>query len=144
MAFKLENIWFAIAFMVVGITVVLAFYNETTANYGIPSDNSSLSKINTKLNEIYSPSLDMKSKIQGGEVTSDDAVNNMMYGGYTAVRNNPFTVAAIGLNATNIMVNEASPMLGGINGIFVIAIGTIIVVSIAFAILYMLFRYRVF
>ena len=141
MAFKLENIWFAIILMTVGATVLFSFLGFMLSNYGVSGDTSKLGSISNYLKASYEPSLDMKSKLQGQDISGTDAVNQMVQGGYTAARNNPYTLATIGLNATGTII-ESSGL--GINPVFYWAFGILLTVSIGWGIIYLVMRYRVF
>lgn len=138
MAFKLENLWYAAVMIVVSLTVILAFYGNMLSNYSITGDTSKFGKVSTSLKGIYDPGLDMKSQIQGGTISSGDAVNNMVSGGYTAIRNNPFTVGSTALNVTGTIIQESEL---GINPIFYWAAALLLMTTIAFGIIYMVFRY---
>jgi hypothetical protein len=141
MAFKLENLWFAAIIMIVCVTVVTSFYGFMLSNYNVVGDQTKLGKITDSLKGIYDPSLDIKSKIQGQDITGTDAVNQMVQGGYTAARNNPFAVATIGLNATQTIIKESDL---GVNPIFYWAFGIILATAIGWAVIYLIMRYRVY
>ena len=141
MAFKLENVWYAPLMMIVALTVVLSFLGWSLSSYGVQGDTTKLGSISTSLSSIYGTELSMKEQIQGNLITSGDAVNNMVSGAYTAARNNPFTAATIALNATQMMIQETNL---GINPIFYWAFGIVLTVSIVWALIYLVMRYRVY
>jgi hypothetical protein len=140
MAFKLENLWISIGILVVIMTVGSRIFEEGLSRYNVVGDESAFGKVSTELRNVYDADLNMKDKITGGTVTDDDAVNQMTKGGYTAIRNNPFTITSTAINTTMVIAKES----GMVDPIWNWVLGFILISLVVLSIIYLIFRFRVF
>lgn len=92
-----------------GLVFVLGvgFYGEMLSNYDVDVDTSStFGKISYNAKQIYDYESSMRNDIQGGAVTDTNAVDDMVEGGYSAIKNNPFGALGIAANATETLMME--------------------------------------
>lgn len=140
MAFKLENLWISIGILVVVMTIGSRFIAEGLSKYDVNGDDSAFGRVSNELKYVYDTDINMKDKITGGTVTDDDAVNQMTKGGYTAIRNNPFTITSTAINTTMVIARES----GMVDSIWLWVSGFILISLVALSIIYLIFRFRVF
>lgn len=109
MAFKIENLFFALFAFVLVMGFGYTIYSENLIQYDVSGDASKLGAISNELKQSYSNEvLDMKGKLVGEATSSTDAVDNMVKAGYTASRNNPFKVGERVLNITDSILKEST------------------------------------
>lgn len=136
---KLENIFIgAVLFGLVFITG-LQIYGEGLSRYDVEADtDSTFGKMSYNLKAIYDYQDDVKEKIQGGKVTDAQAVDEMVKGGYTGIRNNPFTAIEVATNATMTLAQETGYVSPELVGFFM----TVFSLLVVFAIIQLIFRFR--
>lgn len=141
MAFKIENVFFAVFILILVMTFGVDFIGKTMSTYNVVGDTSKMGVVSNTLKNAYDPELDMKNKIQGDIVSADNSVNDMVKAGYTTVRNNPFTMTSMALNATGTIVMESGLID---NSVFFFVLSSMLVVAVIFAIIYLIMRFRVY
>ncbi len=139
---KLEM--FIIGFAAFGLVFLLGVgvLSEGLNFYNVEMDtDSSFGKVSSNVKELYGYSLDTKDKIEGGTVSDEDAVNEMIAGGYKGIRTSPFRSLAMATNITQTMVTE-TPMAGMISPFIIQFILLVLTVLVIFTIIYLIFRFR--
>ena len=135
---KLESFFIGAALFSLVFTLGLSVYAENLSNYGVSADDSKFGKVTIQLKSVYDETDDMVDRLQGEAVTDQDAVDEMVRGGYTSIRSNPFTVASIATNATMQIAKES----GFIHGAVIKWLTTVLVILVVFAIIAIVFRFR--
>lgn len=77
-------------------------------------------------------SSDMRSKIQGGDVSSSNAVDDMVAGGYESIRNNPFYASDMFSKNATIFVKETHIVSSPVLTFLLFCLGVIVVTSILY------------
>lgn len=140
MAFKLENIWYAVIIMSVISGLMTTFLGFMLVNYGVSGDTSKLGALSNNIVASYTTSADMQSKFQNGPVSSTDATNQMIQGGYTSIRSNPYTMATYVLNTTTTIAQDSGL---GIDKIFSAALTAMLFAAIGWGLVYLVMRFVV-
>lgn len=114
-------------------------YGELLSNYDAEIDTSdTFGQMSFNVKELNEYSDNMRENIQGGAVTEGDAVDDMVEGGYSAIKDNPYGAVGIAANATETLMQE-SPFVPAEIKIFLLATLSILV---TFAIIALIFRFE--
>jgi hypothetical protein len=117
----------------------LNLYGEGLSKYNKDIDTSStFGKMSYNLQGVYDFQQDSKDKLQGGIVTDESAVDEMVKGGYTGIRANPFFAMSVAANATQTLAQETGYVSPEILG-WAMAVLSILIV---FSIMALVFRFR--
>lgn len=136
---KLEMMFIGVLIFGVIFAVGLNIYSEALSSYNVEDNtDSTFGKMKTNLRAVYEYQDDMKGKIQGDDVTSDDAVDDMVKGGYSSVRVMPFQTISTAANATMILGSE----LGFVDPLWMGFFLTILSILVITAIIALIFRFR--
>lgn len=136
--------YYFIGFAAFGLVFLLGvdILGEGLVIYDVEMDtDSSFGKISSNVKEIYGYSIDTKDKIEGGTVSDEDAVNEMISGGYKGIRTSPFRLLAMSTNITQTMVTKTD-MKGMVSPLIVDFIILVLTVLVIFTIIYLIFRFR--
>lgn len=96
----------AILFSLV-IVLGTGIYGQMLSNYNVSVDTSNtFGKLSYTAKDLYQYDSNMRSNIQGGAVTDANAVDEMLEGGYSAVKTNPFGALGVAANSTEILLKE--------------------------------------
>lgn len=112
------------------------FIGANMAVYNVTMDNSSFSDVNIYVQEVYNDTEEMRSLVEGSEVTSDDAWNDILARALAAVKSIPGLVG-IPFKMLN-AVTDAFHIPPVFKDLFVI----IFLVLIVFALIYMHYRFQ--
>ena len=106
---KLEMMFIgALAFGLVFI-VFLGIYAESLDEYGVEVDTSTtFGKMSSNIQQLQTIQGNMKDEREGGAVTDENAVDDMIAGGYKAIRTNPFKAVTIAANASMTLAQETN------------------------------------
>lgn len=111
----------------------LNFYSDILNNYGFSESYADeFQLIEDKNEDIYSASIDMKTKTQDSAVSDEDAEDEMYRGMQAGIRSKPYTPA----NLMSDMVQVYGRQIGLVPKPVLWTLGTIITVLTVFAILY--------
>lgn len=104
---KLEMMFIgALAFGLVFV-VFLGIYAEGLDEYNVEVDTSTtFGKMGYNIQQLQSIQGNMRGEIEGGAVTDENAVDDMIAGGYKAIRTNPFKAVTIATNASMTLAQE--------------------------------------
>jgi len=139
---KLEMFIIAISLFGLVFLLGLGIYGEGLNIYNVDVDtSSSFGRISSNIQQLYGYSLDTKDKLTGGQVSDTDAVNEIIAGGYTGIRTNPFKSLAIATNVTQTLVTETT-MSGMISPYIIQFIILTLTILVIFAIMYFIFRFQ--
>jgi len=117
----------------------LNLYGEGLSNYDKDIDTSSTwGKMSYNLKGVYDFQNDAKDKLQGGVVTDESAVDEMVKGGYTGIRANPFFAMSVAANATQTLAQETGYISPEVLS-WGMAVFSILVI---FSIIALVFRFR--
>lgn len=135
---KLEMIFVAVTLFAVVFIAGLNIYTEGATTYSVDtSADGVLGRVTENSNRIYELQDNMKDDLQGGTVTDEDAVDEMIKGGYTSIRNNPFSVLTAGFNATITILEEIPYVEDVWVGTFLIVMTALLI----FGIIALVFRF---
>lgn len=104
---KLEMLF--IGALLFGLVFIAGFnlYAENLSTYSIDVDtNTTFGKLANEGKLLYDYNKDIQDKIAGQTVTDATAVDSMVSGGYTAIKNNPFNALAYASNTTQTLMLE--------------------------------------
>lgn len=140
---KLEN--FIIGTVMFGVVFVVlygtgGFYSEFLTKYDVEIDNNdAFGKVaeSIKTSDIMTVSDDINDKISGGTVSDEDALDEMVAGGYKSIKQNPYTVLKMAGNATTTITKETGIVNPNLTKLLI----TILTVLVSFAIIYLIFRF---
>jgi len=93
-----------------GLVFVLgtSIYGNTLSKYDVDIDTSTTwGQMGSNAKQIYDYDKDMRGSIQGGTVTETNAVDDMIEGGYSAIKNNPYSAISVAGNATYTLMKQA-------------------------------------
>jgi len=138
---RLEN--YFLAFIVFAIIIIagMGVVTNVNDNYNVSMGqgsefNTTIARANTMYNDTYQASSSMKSKVADADISEDTTENSMFKGAFSAVRN---SVGVFGIMGA--LVNDIGSVLG-IPPIFTnLAVAAFLIV-LAFALIYLVFRYR--
>ncbi|GAJ20474.1 unnamed protein product, partial [marine sediment metagenome] len=82
------------------------------------------------LKEIYDAQESMKDLVQGGTVTDESAVDEMIKGGYTGIRSGPFSALYVTTNATMVLAQETGFVSAPVIAFFITVISVLIIFAI--------------
>ena len=136
---KLEMMFIGALIFGLVFVVGLGIYGEGLSEYDVSVDtNSTFGQMTHNLKRIYDIQDSTKDQIQGGEVTDADAVDEMIKGGYTGVRSNPFTALTVAANASMTLGKETGFVSAPIIGFFM----AVLSILVLFAIIALIFRFQ--
>lgn len=136
---KLEYLFIGVLLFGLVFVLGLGFLTEALSFYNVQADTSTtFGKMTYNLKAIYDYQDSMKEKIQGGTVTDESAVDEMVKGGYTGTRTGPFNALTIAGNATMTLAQE----VGFIDPNILSFLMTIFSIFVLFAIIALIFRFR--
>ncbi len=139
---KIEMLIIGIALFGLTFIVGLDIYSEGLGVYNVEIDtSSSFGKMSSNVQQLYGYSKDTKDKITSGIVSDEDAVNEMIAGGYTGMRSSSFNSLAIATNITQTLVTETT-MSGIISPFIIQFLMLVLTVLVVFSILYIIFRFQ--
>ena len=124
-----------------GLVFILGLdvYSTMLSNYDVNVDTAStFGKMSSNAKQIKDEAESMRGSIQGGSVTEDNAVDGMVLGGYSAIRNNPFTAIGVASNATQTLMLE-NHMVPAEAVVFLMLVLSILTV---FAIIALIFKFE--
>ena len=136
--------YFIIGIAAFGLVFLLGvgILGEGLVVYNVDMDtDSSFGRVSSNVKELYGYSLDTKEKIEGGQVSDEDAVNEMIAGGYKGIRTSPFRALSMASNITQYIVTQKD-MSGMISPFIIQYLLLILTVFITFSIIYLIFRFR--
>ena len=139
-AIKLENILIGTAFMSLIFVLFFGVYGEVLFTYNVSGDSTSFGKIGNNLKQTYELTDDMKTKIGSGPISDTNAVDEMVRGGYTGIRTNPFTAVTFVSNVTQTVAIET----GYINPEIVKWTIYSLITITAILIIYLIMRFRTY
>lgn len=136
---KLEMMFIGALFlgliMITGSTII----GEGLSRYNVESDTTTtFGRVSYSLKSVYDYQDSMKENIQGGDVTDQDAVDQMLAGGYTSIRNQPFNALTAATNTTMILAMESGFISADIIGFFI----AVISILVLFAIIALIFKFE--
>lgn len=112
---------------------------EGLSRYNIDSDTSTtFGKMSYSLKSVYDYQDNVKDKLQGGEVTDQDAVDQMIKGGYIGVRSSPFNALTVATNASMHLAQETGFVDAKIIGFLIFVMITLV----TFAIVAIIFKFE--
>lgn len=118
----------------------LNIYGEALSNYNVDVDTSNtFGKMSNNLQSIYDYQKNMKEDIQGGSVTDENAVDDMVSGGYKAIRTNPVSALTVATNASMVFAQET----GVVDEYFVAFFVTVLAILVIFAIIAIIFKFEI-
>lgn len=136
---KLEMIFIGALTFGIIFVVMLGLYSEGLINYGVTANtDDTFGKMTSNMKQIYDYQDSVKSNIQGGTVSEEDAVDEMVSGGYKGIRNNPFTALTVATNASMTLAQETGFLSAPIVGYLV----TIAIITAIFAVVALIFRFN--
>lgn len=104
---KIEMMMIGAVLFGVVFSLGLNFYGEMLSNYNVDIDTSStFGEISNNAKEIAKINDQMQGDIEGGSVTEGDAVEDMIAGGYSAIKNSPFSAIGVAAEATETLLLE--------------------------------------
>ena len=135
---------FLISLLLVGAIIVtgVAMVSDADSNYDqfnlTADENTTYATVyglsNQIVNESYTISQDVKDQTLGGEVSTTDTAESMLRGGFSAVRLIKNSFSLIG-NMFTFVAKEV-----GVPAYFISLALTVIVISIVFALIYLIFK----
>lgn len=119
--------------------VGLDIYSEMLYQYDVNIDtNTTFGKMSFNAQQIKKEASDMRESITSGSVTEGNAVDDMVLGGYSAVRNNPFTIMGIAANSTETLMMESHMVPAPV----VVLLMSILGILTIFAIIALIFKFE--
>lgn len=136
---KLEMIFISAIMLGVVFVAGLSLYSEGLTKYNVDVDTSTTwGKIGYNAKEINQLQIDTRNKLQGGTVSDESAVDEMIKGAYTGTRTNPFSAIEIASNATMTLFQETQMVPDFWISFLLLVLATILVWSI----IALIFRFR--
>lgn len=136
---KLEMLFIGAGIFGLVFVLFLGIYSEGINKYNPNIDTSTtFGKMSSSIAELSESSEDMRAKIKGGVVSDENAVDEMIAGGYKATKVNPFSVLAVASNATSTLMKETGYVSAPIISFLIF----VLFVLTAFAVIYLIFRYK--
>jgi len=136
---KIEMMFIGVLLFGLVWILCLNIYADGLSNYNVDVDtDSTFGKMGSNLKQIYDIQDSMKTQIEGGEVSDEDAVDEMIKGGYTSIRSGPFSALKVATNATMVLAQETGFISSPIISFFM----AVMIVLILFAILALIFKFR--
>lgn len=136
---KIEMMFIGAIFFGLAFVVGLGFLGDGLSNYNVDADTSStFGKMSNDIKQIYDYQDSMKEQIQGGVVTDSDAVDQMLRGGYTSIRGNPFDAVSVAGNASMNLAKET----GFLPADIIFFLMTTMAILLLFAIIALIFKFE--
>lgn len=116
-----------------------SIYISTLNTYNVQVDTSTTwGKISNNALALQKEGANMRSKIQGGDVTEGDATEDMVADSYTAIKESPYSALGIAANATETLLKEQHMVNSTTISIIMIILG----ILVTFAIIAVVFRFE--
>lgn len=136
---KLEMMFIGALFLGLVMITGSAVIGEGLSRYNVESDTTTtFGKVSYSLKNVYDYQDSMKENIQGGDVTDQNAVDQMLAGGYTSIRNQPFNALTAATNTTMLLAMESGFVNANIIGFFI----AVISILVLFAIIALIFKFE--
>lgn len=108
---EFEKIFIGLSVVVMIFAVGLLLYTDGASHYSVAVENSSFLRLSNDTINLAAKQKEMSDKITGGEVSQDNAIDNMIYGGILAVRSIVTSISTLG-NMGGILSQELGNYLG--------------------------------
>lgn len=104
---KIESVLIGAALIGLVFVIGLNLLVETASNYSVATDtDNNFGKITSDLESSYKYGEDMKEKVQGGAITDENAVDEMVAGGFKGIKYNPLRAASVVTNTSTAIMKE--------------------------------------
>ena len=138
---RLENYFLSFVIFAVIVIAGMGVITNVNINYNISMGqgsefNTTIARANRIYNDTYQTSSTMKSKVADADISEDTTENSMFKGAFSAVRNSLGVFGIMGA-----LINDIGSALK-IPPIFTQMAITGFLIVLAFAIIYLVFRYR--
>jgi len=123
-----------------GLVFVLGvdIYSDMLSKYKVDIDTSTtFGKMSYNAKQIKDYESNMRSNIQGGIVTEENAVDDMIAGGYRAIQNNPYGAIDVAANATQTLMQETGMVPASVVSFLLLTL----TILTTFAIIALVFRF---
>lgn len=134
---EFQKVFVGLSIVLLIFTVGLLLYADGAANYGVTIEEGSFNAIANQSIDLAAKQQDMTDKITGGEVSQDNAIDNMIYGASLAIRSLTTSIGALGTIGSSLIIE-----LGALAGYPIVGSTILVIVAFLFiaGIIYLIMR----